>query len=221
MAKAFIVPFCLYLCGTAAISFWPDDFPLGYLAVVLSVGWITWLLFRGRNIVVPHARIGAGVAVGILGIAAWVGLSELRLEQHLAAHLPSWMRPQPRVGYNPHEHLSGSLAYWGFIAVRFVGLVIIVPIVEEVFWRGFLARWIKAPNWEQVPLGDFSAKSFLMVVLLFALAHPEWLAAACYCAMLNGLLIWKRDLWNCIVAHAVSNFLLGVYILKTEAWWLW
>jgi CAAX prenyl protease-like protein len=96
-----------------------------------------------------------------------------------------------------------------------------VDDLNGIVWRGFLSRWLKSPNWEQVPLGDFSKGSFWGVVVLFALAHPEWLAAASYSAMLNGLLMWKRDLWNCIVAHAVSNMLLAVYILKTEAWWLW
>jgi uncharacterized protein len=221
MAKAHILPFVLYLGGTAALSHWPQHFPLGYLAVVLAVGFVTWRLLRGRNVFRPHARIGPGLLVGVAGIAVWIALSELRLEEQLAPYLPAWLRPEPRLGYDPSQQISQPAFYWGFIAIRLLGLVILVPIVEELFWRGFLARWFKSPIWEQVPLGDFSAGTFLVVVLLFTLAHPEWFAAASYCAMLNGLLIWKRDLWNCIVAHAVSNLLLAAYILKTEAWWLW
>jgi membrane protease YdiL (CAAX protease family) len=59
------------------------------------------------------------------------------------------------------------------------------------------------------------------VTLLFTAAHPEWLAAAVYCAILNGLIYWKRDLWSCVVAHATSNLLLAVYILTTATWELW
>ena len=62
---------------------------------------------------------------------------------------------------------------------------------------------------------------FLIVILLFTVAHPEWLAAAVYCALLNGLFYWKKCLWCCIVAHSVSNLVLGAYILTTGAWWLW
>lgn len=64
-------------------------------------------------------------------------------------------------------------------------------------------------------------KSALIVTLLFALAHPEWLAAAVYCTLLNGLLYWKGDLWNCVVAHGVSNLVLAIYILFTGSWELW
>jgi membrane protease YdiL (CAAX protease family) len=59
------------------------------------------------------------------------------------------------------------------------------------------------------------------VTILFALAHPEWVAALAYCALLNGLLYWRRNLWDCIVAHAVSNLVLGIYVLATGNWMLW
>jgi CAAX prenyl protease-like protein len=96
-----------------------------------------------------------------------------------------------------------------------------VPVVEELFWRGFLLRWVISANWEGHPVGIFTMRSFLWVVLLFTLAHPEWLAAAVYCALMNILLYWKKDLWLCIVAHSTSNLLLVFYILMTGSWELW
>src|SRR5262249_30767252 len=101
------------------------------------------------------------------------------------------------------------------------GLAVLVPVAEELFWRGFLARWLVNPDWQRQPLGHFTPASFIIVTVLFTLAHPEWLAAAVYCALLNGLLAWKRDLWNCVVAHGVSNLALGVYILTEKDWKLW
>jgi hypothetical protein len=161
------------------------------------------------------------VLVGVLGIVLWIGLSELRLEEQISKYLPGWLRPEPRVGFNPFQELKQPLAVWGFVIVRLLGLVVLVPLVEELFWRGFLIRWLISPEWEEVPIGQFSGVSFLGVTLLFTLAHPEWLAAAVYCALLNGLLYWKKDLWCCIVAHGVSNLLLGIYVLAMGAWRLW
>src|SRR5262249_2231755 len=110
---------------------------------------------------------------------------------------------------------------WAFIVIRVVGLVVLVPVVEELFWRGFLIRWLISPNWQRQKPGQFTWFSFVAVTLLFALAHREWLAGAGFCGVLNGRLYWKRDLWNCVVAHAISNLVLAGYILSTGNWQLW
>jgi len=221
MAKPYVLPFVLYLLGTVAAAQWPEGYPLAYAAVVVVVGAIAWRELRGRRIVVPHRRIGPAVLVGLIGIAGWIGLSALRLEQQIAASLPEWLRPAERAGFNPFEELSHPLAVWGFLAVRLIGLAVLVPVAEELFWRGFLLRWLVSAEWREVPLGRYTPWSFFAVTLLFTLAHPEWLAAALYCALLNGLIIWKKNLWDCIVAHSVSNLVLGIYVLSTGAWWLW
>ncbi len=182
MLQAYLLPFVLYLLGTNVVSLWPEFYAAGYAIVALVVSLATWWLLRGRGIVTPHRRIGAAVLVGIVGIALWIGLSELRLEARIASYFPEWLRPGPRPGYDPNERLTAAWAIWGFVLARLWGLVVLVPIAEELFWRGFLNRWIQSPHWEEVPVGRFTVGSFVTVTLLFALAHPEWLAAACYCA---------------------------------------
>jgi CAAX prenyl protease-like protein len=102
-----------------------------------------------------------------------------------------------------------------------LGLVVLVPLAEELFWRGFLWRWIQNPNWTEVPLGQWHWPSFVGVTLFFTAVHPEWLAAAVYGALIGLLWCWKRDLWQCVVAHATSNLVLGIYILTTSSWHLW
>ncbi|MGE0378387.1 MAG: CAAX prenyl protease-related protein [Planctomycetaceae bacterium] len=221
MAKSYVLPFVLYLAGTNLAAYVPGLYPLAYAAVVIVVGGASWVLLRGRRIIVPHRNVGGAVAVGLAGIIMWIGLSELQLEQQIAAFLPEWLRPAARSSFNPFVELAHPLAAWSFIVVRVAGLAVLVPVVEELFWRGFLLRWIISADWEQVPLGKYQTASFCLVTLLFTLAHPEWLAAACYCVLLNGLLYWKRNLWDCFVAHGVSNLALGVYVLVTGTWRLW
>jgi len=211
----------MYLLGVTIVSKLPSLYPLAYPLVVVLVGAVTWMLLRRHRIIQPHWHVVEAVLVGILGIALWIGLSELRLEERLTTHLPAWLRPEPRVGFNPFQDLKHPWTAWVFVGIRLIGLVALVPVAEELFWRGFLSRWLISAQWEEVPLGRFNIPSFFFVTLLFTLAHPEWIAAAIYCAVLNGLLYWKKDLWSCIVAHGVSNLLLGIYILGTGAWWLW
>jgi len=221
MAKAHTIPLLLYILLTAAAANWPDHYAWLYSAVVGVVAIATFRLLRGRGILLPHRRVIPGVIVGLVGIGLWIGICGMHPEQSLAEWLPSWLVPEDRVGFNPFDELSGAAAQWGFIVIRVAGLALLVPVVEEVFWRGFLSRWLIAPEWESVELGRFTATSFAGVTLFFTAAHPEWFAAAVYCALLNGLLIWKRDLWNCIVAHGVSNVVLAAYVVSTGEWWLW
>ena len=218
----YVLPFALYVALTQILPEFPAEYyPWLYGAVVLIVGAVAGYFLSARRLIRVHWNILPGVGAGILGIALWIWLSGLGAEQYLMGFLPDWLCPEVRPAYNPFESLSDPLACWGFVAIRMIGLALVVPVAEEVFWRGFLMRWIISTDWENRPIGEFTPGSFLWVVGLFTLAHPEWLAAAVYCAFLNGLLYWKRDLWNCVVAHGVSNLLLGIYVLSTGNWSLW
>ena len=107
--------------------------------------------------------------------------------------------------------------------MRFLGLVVVVPIVEELFYRGFLLRFV-------TDMDDFQARAAGNIfcpgasrcnVVLFALSHPEWLAAAIFALALCLLLRWTKNFSTCILAHGVTNLLLGVYILHTAQWQYW
>jgi uncharacterized protein len=218
--KYYILPFVMYLAGTALASQFPQVYPLLYFCVVILTAGLLIRCWRFYEVVKPHWKILDAVAVGILGIALWVFLCQFQFEAMLAESLPTFLQPKPRVGLNPFEQIS-SRYVWGFIFIRLIGLAILVPAVEEIFWRGFLARWLVSEKWEEIPIGKFTVSSFLFVTLLFTTAHPEWIAAAVYCSLLNGYLIWKKDLWSCIVAHGVSNLVLGIYVLATAQYQLW
>ncbi len=217
----YIAPFALYLLLTQIPLKFPAHYPWLHGGCVLLVGLVTIGLLRGKGLVRIHGDILPGILCGIVGILLWILLCNLQLEALLMQHLPDWLQPESRAAFNPLAEIASPLGRWSFIAVRILGMAVLVPFAEELFWRGFLLRWIISPDWRQVSIGHYSLKSFVWVVLLFTLAHPEWLAAAVYCSLLNLLLYWKRDLWNCIVAHGVSNLLLAIYVLLTGAWQLW
>ncbi len=221
MTKAFILPFVLYVSGTALIGQLAEGwYPWAYAALVLAmIPALVWSL-RNAKVLRPHWRVAQGIAAGVLGIAIWIGLSQLRIEQTVSELLPAWLGAGERQAFEPFTELAGVNA-WLFIAVRMIGLAILVPLAEEIFWRGFLLRWWIDPDWEKVPIGRYTFSSCMLVTGMFALAHPEWLAAAVYCLLINGLLYRTKDLWQCVVAHATSNLLLGIYVLVFGQWWLW
>ncbi|MBV5305359.1 MAG: CAAX prenyl protease-related protein [Desulfobulbaceae bacterium] len=217
----FILPFALYLVLVQISSHASSYYPLVYTVGVVMVGAATFYMVYGKGIIKIHSNIVSGIIAGIIGIVAWIFICQLQLEQAFIRFLPEWLQPEGRVAFNPFQSIAHPVGQWGFVVVRLLGLSVLVPLVEEIFWRGFLLRWVISPNWQDQKIGVFTMKSFLWVTFLFTLAHPEWLAAAVYCSLLNILLYWRRDLWNCIVAHGTSNLILGVYVISSGTWELW
>lgn len=141
-----------------------------------------------------------------------------------------WISPQAFLGYgartegfNPDVFAQQPSAYWSTVILRFLRLVIVVPLVEEIFWRGFLLRYFINEKFETVPFGAFSWLSFGVVTAAFTLAHSpaDWVAAAITGALYNVVAYRTRSLTSCILAHAVTNLLLGLWIMQTRQWGFW
>jgi len=176
------------------------------------------------------------VACGALVLWFWREY-ELRLAGRIAFALfvgvtvfVLWISPQvllgfpPRLdGFNPETFLGHPIAYWITIAFRFLRLVVIVPLVEEVFWRGFLLRYVINEKFYTVPVGTFSWLSFALVTVGFGLAHDQadWIAAFIAGALYNCVAYRTKNLASCVLAHAVTNLLLGLWIMRTAQWGFW
>ena len=141
-----------------------------------------------------------------------------------------WIAPQAvfgagaRVdGFDPLVFGEGSALYWMTVAARFARLVIIVPLVEEIFWRGFLMRYLIREDFTSLPVGAFQWKSFSAVALCFMLVHgmADWPAALICGIIYNFVAVRTGSLGACVLAHAVTNLGLGVYIMTTRQWGFW
>ncbi len=109
-----------------------------------------------------------------------------------------------------------------FIAVRVLESAILVPVFEELFWRGWLMRYAIRPDFESVPLGRYTAVSFWAVALLFAAEHgPYWEVGLIAGVAYNWWLVRTRNLADCVLAHAVTNALLAGYVLVFNQWQYW
>jgi hypothetical protein len=126
-----------------------------------------------------------------------------------------WIAPQyflnfaPRtVGFDPTLLESNSATYWSTILFRFLRLVVVVPLVEEVFWRNFLLRFVIDDDFERVPFGKFNWLSFAVVTVSFTFSHsrPDWPAAFITGALYNVVAYFTQSLASCVLAHAVTNY---------------
>lgn len=217
----YVAPMATFLILTALEALLPkrdgQTVPLAYAAaygikavLVTAVAWAcrsTWRDLRPR----PSAGVVAlSVVLGLAVTALWVALD---------GKVPPLPLTEKRAAFDP-EKLPAA-AHAAFLAVRFYGLVLLVPLVEELFWRSFLVRWIAHQDFRSVPIGRVTPLAAVVTSGLFALAHPEWLPALITGFLWIGLLRWSRSVAACFVSHLLANLALGAWILARGAWHLW
>lgn len=123
-------------------------------------------------------------------------------------------------GFNPTLIESDNVRN-GLIFFRMFGAALVVPIMEELFWRSFLLRYIIDANFLAVRIGTYSLASFAFGSLLFGLEHNLVLAGIMAGVAYTLLLYWSKSICQCVLAHAVTNFALGIYVLQTANWQFW
>lgn len=165
------------------------------------------------------------VVVGVVGIILWVWICSLHLEPKLLAPLglDSFVGLGQRPAYNPLEQLKSNPAWaYTFLAIRFLGLALVVPIIEEFFLRGFLMRFVQDDQWWNIPFGKVTPLAVVVGTVVPMLMHPaELLAAFVWFSLVTWLMVRTRNIWDCVAAHAVTNFLLGIYVVTQHQWQLW
>jgi CAAX prenyl protease-like protein len=137
-----------------------------------------------------------------------------------------WILPEgmyPHIGhseFNPYKHANGYGVYF-VIIFRLIGAILVVPLMEELFWRSFALRFAIKSDFKSVPLGQFSWLSFIFISILFGIEHQRWLVGIFAGMVYSGVLYRSKNLFDPILSHAITNSLLGVYVLSTHQWSFW
>lgn len=196
------------------------------LKVVVTLGVLVWFWPVYREF--PLRVSPLAVVVGVVGVLLWIGCCTLNLEQHLVDWLGAdhvaigWLGLGERPSYNPlGDPAQDPLVKYGFLLVRFFGLALLVPVIEEAFLRAFLMRFVMHDNWTEIPFGTVNRMALAAGILVPVLYHPEKLAALVWFSLVTWLMVRTKNFWNCVVAHSVTNLLLGIYVVTTGSWQLW
>lgn len=158
-----------------------------------------------------------GLSLGQVGLSVLVGIVVFVLWTRLTA--PWMMLGEPTAGFSPVDE-AGELM-WTLIAFRWVGAALLVPVMEELFWRGFLMRWVDNQDFEKVDPASVSIKAIALSTLVFMLAHTQWLAAIVAGLAYAWLYKRTRSLWAPVLAHAVTNGVLGAWVIVNGYWAFW
>jgi len=216
-----ILPFALFMVFVAAGSLLPapEPTPSGeadprwlYAARAIVAGAALVLLWP-RFVELHQWRMKASdwllaVAAGVFVLIVWLWLDE------------GWVAFESGGGFDPRRYGSEAID-WPVTFFRLLGLALVVPIVEELFWRSFLMRWIEQQDFLALPPAAVGARALLISSVLFALEHSQWLAGLIAGVVYGWIYMRTGRLWVPVIAHAITNGLLGAYILIERDWRFW
>ncbi|KPF49637.1 CAAX protease [beta proteobacterium AAP121] len=215
-----VAPFAFFMAVLALRGFAPTDGSWGFdtrwlyalqaggTALLLALWWREYgEISRQTRLTLREAlfAVAVGVAVFVLWVnldAPWMSLSTASTEPFV-----------PRTA-------DGGLD-WALIVVRIAGAALVVPVMEELFWRSFLMRWIQQPVFESVSPAQVGLRAVVLSTFVFVLAHTLWLAAIVAGLAYAWLYIRTGKLWAAVLAHAVTNGVLGVWVVATGNWQFW
>ena len=218
-AVARIVPFAAFMVLLVARGEVPADGSWGvdprwiYAITVGVVGGLLAYFWREYGELVAQTwpsppEIALGTGVGLVVFVLWVQLD-----------LPWMTIGSPSASFLPLD--QAGVLIWPLVIVRWIGAALIVPVMEELFWRSFLMRWIQNPQFESVVPRQVALKAVVLSTFVFVLAHTLWLAAIIAGLAYAWLYVRTGKLWVPIIAHAVTNGALGVWVVMTGNWAFW
>jgi CAAX prenyl protease-like protein len=147
-----------------------------------------------------------------------------------------WIAPELLVrGYRDHPLFSNSLfghLHSSFsaealhnpwvLAWRTARATLIVPVVEELFWRGWLLRWLIHPHFQRVPLGKYAPVAFWATAVMFASEHGAYWDVGLIAGIIyNWWMIRTKSVADCVLMHAVTNCALSIFIILSGNWQYW
>jgi membrane protease YdiL (CAAX protease family) len=225
----YVVPMAVYLAYLQVQGRAPGGLEIWYPVKALLVAGLLWAFRQHYGELRGRCSLLA-VVTGLVAIVIWIAIdpfypkqSDLFHQFAAFANRLVGVPPPTRAVTPPFDpHTLGSAArLWTFVGFRVFGAVVVVPVMEELFWRGFLIRWLAADDFRSVPVGTYTPASFWITVGLFGMIHEQWLAGVVCGAFYNLLLYRTKSLTACVIAHAVSNAALAGWVLARGDWKFW
>ena len=212
----YILPFAVFMLLLAAEKYVPFgpaiEYPLRDV-ILLAVLWAV-----SRQVIELHSyRRLETVLIGIAVFVVWIAPDAL-----IPGYRHHWLFQNAIVGSigtpPPADVLLQPVVLWS----RIFRAVVLVPVIEELFWRAWLMRWLISPQFEKIPLGTYKPLAFWLTAVLFAAEHGSyWEVGLIAGVVYNWWMVRTRSLGDCILMHAVTNACLCGYVVATRHFEYW
>jgi uncharacterized protein len=212
----YVTPFALFLLFLVVFPRLPIDAGLEAPLRVILLGAVCWVCWPREISLRPShwlPSIGIGVAVFVLWIAPDLLIPGYRT-------LPPFSNAV--VGHTHSSLPPGALHSAWVVAWRTARAVVIVPVIEELFWRAWLMRWLINSDFRKVPVGAYAPLAFWLTAVLFASEHgPYWDVGLLTGIIYNVWMIRSKSVADCVLMHAVTNGALSAYVIAFGQWQYW
>jgi CAAX prenyl protease-like protein len=202
----YVLPFAVFIALLAGLPLLALPLRIELLLWILIVGAVL-LIFSSDAIDLGVGNFPGSIAVGVAVFVVWIA--------------PDLVFPGYRettVSFPP-EARDDPVA----LMLRAARAVLLVPIVEELFWRAWLPRWVvNSHDFRAVPLGTYTPFAFAVTAVLFAVEHGAYWDVGLLAGIAYNAWMWRtRRLGDCILAHAVTNACLAAYVIAAGQWQYW
>ena len=217
----YIAPFLAFIASLGALRLLnvPD---LPAQLVLIGIPTLVLLAVSRQALQSTDSKLSRAEWIGSLSLggavfAIWIGPDLL-----VPGYRQLWPFNNPLVATTQATLSEASRSDTLTLALRFVRAAVVVPVVEELFWRAWLMRWVIEPDFRSVPLGAYSARAFWAVAILFATEHgPYWDVGLVAGILYNWWMVRTRSVWALISAHAMTNACLSAYVIAAHRWEYW
>lgn len=212
------LPFALYMVFLAlgdapaawfgmADARWLYAWRVGTVAVLLVYFWPR------------YEELSTGQPPGVFAWMQALGLGGLVWVLWINLDFPPLAFDVSGGGFNPLDDGGGlNLA---LVSVRIAGAALVVPVMEELFWRSLVMRWLDTSNFRALAPTFISLRALLLSAVAFGLEHGLWFAGILAGLVYGQLYRRHANLWLPIVSHALTNLLLGLWVVHRAQWYFW
>ena len=219
-----ILPFAIYMIFVAALEVpsllgfelppdlqnpgWTYSLKIGLTGLAIIWCWKRLPELRWNEL--GNTRNTAtSILIGVIVFVLWINMDQ-----------PFLVQGELTTGFDPNQFAGGTQRLL-MITIRIFGAAVVVPIAEELFWRSFLIRYLVKQDFLSVPRGLFTPFSFVATVILFGLEH-QMIGAGMMAGVAYNILYYRtKSVTQCVLAHAVTNFSLGIYVVLSGATRFW